>query len=219
VFDSGNAYFDAIGAGWDRLRESFFSERVRDKALAAANVREGRVAADLGAGPGFITEGLLARDVRVIAVDQSARMLEVLRRKFPRLERLECWIGQAGHLPIPDRSVDYCFANMFLHHVEQPLVAIREMARILNPGGTVVVTDLDAHEFEFLRDEHHDRWLGFERRDVLNWFCEAGLAEVRVESLGDECCATSNDDEDAAIGIFIAVGTRPAAAPLTQCLT
>ena len=86
------------------------------------------------------------------------------------------------------------------------------MARILKPGGRVVVTDMDAHAFTFLRDEHHDRWMGFERRDVSSWFREAGLTDVRVEGLGDECCATSNCGGDAAVGIFIAVGTGPKSA-------
>jgi ubiquinone/menaquinone biosynthesis C-methylase UbiE len=209
VKESSKEYFDSIGAGWDCLREHFFSDTVRDKALAAADVRKGRIAADLGAGTGFITGGLLARDVRVVAVDQSESMLEALRRKFPWPDRVECRIGEAENLPIADRSMDYCLANMVLHHVVRPSVAIREMARVLQPGGRVVVTDMDAHEFAFLRDEHHDRWMGFERRDVSRWFREAGLTDVRVESLGDACCATSHRGKDAAVDIFLAVGTSP----------
>jgi len=211
VLDSSKEYFDAIGSGWDSLRESFFPDRVRDKALAAADVREGRLAADLGAGTGFITEGLLARDVRVIAVDQSESMLEGLRRKFPWPERVECLAGEAESLPIADGRVDCCLANMYLHHVERPLVAIREMVRILKPGGRVVVTDLDTHDFKFLREEHHDRWMGFERSDVSMWFQEAGLTSIRVNGLDDDCRATSTAGGNAAVSIFLAVGTRPEA--------
>ena len=206
--DSSKEYFDSIGAGWDRLRESFFSERVRDVALAAVDIRAGGTAADLGAGTGFITEGLLARDVRVVAVDQSASMLEALRRKFPWPDRVECRIGEAENLPIADGSIDYCLANMLLHHVERPSVAIGEMVRILRPGGKIVVTDLDAHEFAFLRGEHHDRWMGFERESMLNWFRDAGLTDVRVKSLGDECCSGSSGERCAVVSIFIASGRR-----------
>jgi ubiquinone/menaquinone biosynthesis C-methylase UbiE len=190
VLDSSKEYFDAIGSGWDRLRENFFSERVRDKALAAADVRGGRTAVDLGAGTGFITEGLLASDVRVIAVDQSESMLEALRRKFPWPDRVECRTGEAESLPIADRQVDGCLANMYLHHVERPLMAIREMVRVLKPGGRVVVTDLDT-------------------QDVSSWFREAGLTHVRVVGLGDECSAASMTGGNAAISIFLAVGTKP----------
>jgi len=211
VSHSSKAYFDAIGSGWDRLREGFFSDRVRERALAAANVPAGGLAADLGAGTGFLTQGLLARDVSVVAVDQSERMLEGLRRKLPWPRRVACLTGEAEKLPMADGSVDACLANMYLHHVERPAVAIREMVRILKPGGRVVVTDLDAHEFTFLRDEHHDRWPGFQRSDVATWFREAGLTHVQVGGLGDDCRATSMTGGNAAVGIFMAVGRRPEA--------
>ena len=209
VSDSSKEYFDSIGADWDHLRGCFFPDRVRDVALAAAGLRAGDTAADLGAGTGFITEGLLAQDIRVVAVDRSEAMLEALRRKFPWPGRVECRIGEAENLPIADASLNGCLANMFLHHVERPAVAIGEMVRILKPGGKVVLTDLDAHEFASLRDEHHDRWMGFERGGIAKWFHDAGLTNVRVEGLGGECCSTSSDGELAAISIFIASGTRP----------
>jgi ubiquinone/menaquinone biosynthesis C-methylase UbiE len=206
---SSKVFFDSIGADWDRLRESFFPDRVREAALAAAGVQSGREAADLGAGTGFITQGLLARGVRVIAVDQSPAMLDALRRKFPRPDRVDCRAGDAEHLPIASTSLDYSLANMFLHHVERPAVAVKEMARILKPGGKAVVTDLDTHEFEFLREEHHDRWMGFERDLIRDWFVGAGLTDVRVDSLGVDCCDTSAGGRSAKVGIFIASGTKP----------
>lgn len=225
---SSRAYFDTIGADWDRMREGFFPERVLERALAVAAVEAGRVAADIGAGTGFLTEGLLACGVHVIAVDQSPAMLEALRRKFPQViaatgparqsgrrldpnpspATLDCRAGEAEHLPIDDGAVDYCLANMFLHHVERPAAVIGEMARILRPGGIVVVTDLDAHRHTWLRDEHHDRWMGFERRDISAWFREAGLSDARVDDLGGACRATSTGGRDAAIGIFIASGRK-----------
>lgn len=76
-------------------------------------------------------------------------------------------MGEAGSLPIPDETVDYAFANMYLHHVEDPPQAILEMARIIKPGGILVITDLDKHSNEFLRQEHNDRWMGFVRDDIL----------------------------------------------------
>ena len=179
-------------------------------ALAAAGVREGSTAADLGAGTGFITEGLLARGCPGGCRRPLGEHARGVAPQVPWPDRVECRIGEAENLPIADGSVDYCLANMFLHHVERPSVAIGEMARIVKPGGRVVVTDLDAHEFAFLRNEHHDRWMGFERVGVMNWFRHAGLTDVRVEGLGDECCSTSSDGKATAISIFIASGTRPA---------
>ena len=98
---------------------------------------------------------------------------------------------------------------MLLHHVEEPSRAIREMARVLKPGGIVLIIDLDSHEFEFLRTEHHDRWKGFERVNV-ELVKGAGLTNVAVESLGEDCCSkSSKGDAEATVSIFIASGRKP----------
>jgi ubiquinone/menaquinone biosynthesis C-methylase UbiE len=208
MIGTSKGYFDALGGDWDRLREGFFSEKVREKAVEAAGVEAGRVAVDVGAGTGFVTEALVERGLKVIAVDQAPSMLEALRRKFPDREVVDCRTGEAEDLPIADATADYSFANMFLHHVEDPARAIREMARIVRPGGRVVITDMDAHDNEFLRSEQHDRWMGFVRNDIRKWFREAGLTDVRVEDLDESCCATSCIGETAATTIFIATGIR-----------
>ena len=201
-------YFDALGGDWDRLREGFFSEKVREKSLAAAGVERGRIAADLGAGTGFVTEALVERGLDVIAVDQSPSMLEALRRKFPDREAVDCRTGEAEQLPIDDDVADYSFANMLLHHVNDPARAIHEMARIVRPGGRVVITDLDTHDRDFLRSEQHDRWMGFARNDIRKWFRDAGLKNVRVEGLDEGCCAASCNGDTAAVSIFVATGVR-----------
>jgi ubiquinone/menaquinone biosynthesis C-methylase UbiE len=209
--DSSKDYFDAIGAGWDAFREGLFSEAVRDRALDVASVKAGEVAADIGTGTGFLTEALVARGLRVLAVDQSEVMLEALSRKFSVSDGVECRTGVAEALPIGDASVDHAFANMFLHHVEDPPGTIREMARTLRPGGHLVITDLDTHEHEFLREEQHDRWLGFDRDDVRAWLSEAGLVDVKTDCVGADCCTTSREGEGIAVSIFIASAKRPVA--------
>ncbi len=124
--ESGN-YFDEVAPQWDRLRESFFSKAVRDKALSVANVHPGRIAADIGCGTGFIAEGLVQRGLKVIAVDGSQSMLSEMKQKFAGLDLIDYRLGEAGSLPIQNEKVDYAFANMYLHHVEVPPEAIKEM--------------------------------------------------------------------------------------------
>ncbi len=206
---SSRQYFDVVAHQWDKMQETFFSEAVREKAISIAGVKPSELAADIGAGTGFITEGLIQRGLRVIAVDQSEAMLREMRKKFQGIDTIDYRVGEAENLPIEDKGVDYVFANMFLHHVENPPVAIKEMTRILKHGGMLIVTDADEHNFEFLKTEHCDRWMGFKRDDVKRWFIEAGFKEVMVECVGENCCTQSIcGDEYASISIFVASGEK-----------
>jgi ubiquinone/menaquinone biosynthesis C-methylase UbiE len=202
-------YFEKVASHWDTMRKGFFGEDVREKAFDTANLQPRKLAADIGAGTGFITEGLVGRDLRVIAVDQSEAMLEVLKDKFPSSAQIDCRVGGAENLPVEDNGVDYVFANMYLHHVESPSLAIKEMVRILKPGGKLLISDMDKHEFEFLLKEHHDRWMGFERKDIEHWFAEAGLKKVKVDCVSECCCAESDEGfETATVSIFVASGEK-----------
>lgn len=206
---SSEEYFEKVADQWDQMRRSFFSDKVREVALASASVQPGELAADIGAGTGFITEGLIQKGLKVIAVDQSKAMLEEMKKKFERFDTIEYRIGQFNNLPIQDESVDYIFANMYLHHVDLPLVAIEEMVRVLKTGGKVVITDMDEHKLESLRKEQHDRWLGFKREDIKQWFKEAGLKNVKVDCVGEDCCADSDEgSEKASVSLFVAYGEK-----------
>lgn len=206
---SSKDYFDRVADQWDNLQASFYSENVRDRALATAAVQVGDIAADIGCGSGFITEGLIHAGLSVVAVDQSEAMLSEMKRKFATIADIDYRCGEAEQLPLSDNSVDYAFANMYLHHVERPPIAIKEMARILKPSGTLVITDLDSHTSEFLRDEHHDRWLGFDRGHIRQWFTDAGFRGVTIDCVGEQCCAQSNSGSQAAsVNIFVASGEK-----------
>ena len=208
---SSKEFFDRVARDWDEMREGYYSDEVRVGALAAAGVERGKTAADVGAGTGFISQGLIQEGLRVIAVDQSEAILNEMKRKFGDIDAIDYRVGNALDLPIPDQAVDYTFANMCLHHVESPPDAVREMARILRPGGRLVITDADEHDFEFLREEHHDRWLGFKRSDIRDWFLAADLSDVCVDGIGT-CCEVQSTccDDFARIGIFVASGEKRA---------
>lgn len=202
-------YFDKVAPQWDEMRQSFFTESVREKAFAVASVEAGKIAADIGAGTGFVTAGLIQKGLKVMAVDQSDAMLKEMRKRFSDIKDIEYLVGESEKLPIPDESVDYAFANMYLHHVESPLRSIKEMRRILKRGGKLVITDMDKHKFEFLKREHHDRWMGFEREDVRRWFEEAGLKNVVVDCAEETCCAQSESGEGMArVSVFVASGEK-----------
>ncbi len=206
---SSKQYFDEVASQWDEMRTGFFSEAVREKAISLAQLESGKLAADIGAGSGFVTEGLIQKGLRVIAVDQSEAMLAQMRQNFAGRDDIDYRVGEAETLPLTDATVDYVFANMYLHHVESPPTAIKEMVRILKPGGKLVIADMDEHAFEFLRTEQHDRWMGFRREDVERWFAEAGLCHVRTDCADEECCAESTGgDEQARVSVFVAYGRK-----------
>jgi ubiquinone/menaquinone biosynthesis C-methylase UbiE len=210
VTASSSEYFSEVASGWDELRADYFSESVRDKAISLSGARGRGIAADVGAGTGFMSEGLVNLGLNVIAVDESHEMLAEAKKKLESNPNVEFRLGSAEKIPIVDESVDYVFANMLLHHSDSPELAVREMSRITRSGGVVVLTDLDEHDAMFLRTEHHDRWMGFGRDIVRTWFQLAGLEDIIVTDIGENCCAKSESGEVAAVSIFAAVGRKPA---------
>src|SRR6516162_239307 len=201
-------YFESVADKWDEMRRSFFGEGVRNAAIAAADINSSSVVADVGVGTGFIAERALAAGAHVIGVDSSERMLAQAQKRFAD-QRFETRVGDVESLPLRTAEVDVVFANMVLHHAPDPHLAIREMSRVLKPGGKLVITDADIHTHEWLRTEQHDRWLGFERTDVARWFGDAGLVNVTVADTSELCCPTSECGTKAAITICIAKGIKP----------
>lgn len=209
-----NEYFAGVAERWDHMRQGFFSAEVRTAAFRAANISTDSIlmtAADIGAGTGFMTEGLVKAGLEVIAVDPVQEMLDILANKPYAANGVQCRLGSAESIPISDASVEFVFANMSLHHVEDPAAAIVEMRRILKPGGRLVITDMEAHTFEDLRQAHNDRWMGFDREQVLGWFKVAGLLSGVIASVGS-CCgggASTMTVDGHGIGIFVASCKRP----------
>jgi ubiquinone/menaquinone biosynthesis C-methylase UbiE len=206
---SSKQFFDGVAGDWDTMRTNFYGERVREKAFEVAGIRRGQLAADVGAGTGFITEGLVRLGAHVIAIDQSEAMLSAMKSKLHGSGEIDYCRGEARRLPLADGQVEYVFANMYLHHVESPAEAIAEMARLLKPRGKLIITDVFEHGFEFLKTEHHDRWLGFSKGDLEEWLGLAGLKNVSVSSMGEECRVRSVDGtEQAVMDIFVAAGEK-----------
>jgi arsenite methyltransferase len=212
---ASNAYFDRVAGQWDSIRAGYFTEAVRDAAIAKAYLRPEMSVADVGSGTGFIAAGLAPLVRKVYVLDGSAAMLDVARKNLAAFTNVEFLPGEAQSLPLPDASVDAAFANMYLHHCPDPLAAIREMVRILKPGGRLVITDMDAHPYTWLKEEMADEWMGFERDALRAWFKQADLVNTIVDCTG-QCCSASTQastvtDEQgrtANISIFLATATR-----------
>jgi ArsR family transcriptional regulator len=140
----------------------------------------GLTVADIGTGTGGMLPLLAEFAEKIVAVDISQEMLRRARARAKSLglENVEFVKGDLRNLPLKDESVDAAFATLVLHHAANPGAAIKEMARILRPGRSLVVVDLYAHRHEWLRDEQGDVWLGFTKDEMLGFLGKAGLART-----------------------------------------
>jgi ubiquinone/menaquinone biosynthesis C-methylase UbiE len=179
-------FFERVASDWDTMRLAYYDERVIEKMAEASGVGEASEVADVGTGTGFVAAGLAPRVARVVGIDNVPAMLEVARENLRALgvSNVDLVVGEALRLPLGDGAVDAAFANMVLHHAEDPEAMLREMARVVRPGGVVAITDEVAHPYAWMREEHTDVWLGFEREQVGRYFAAIGLEDYRYEALG-----------------------------------
>jgi ubiquinone/menaquinone biosynthesis C-methylase UbiE len=179
-------FFERVAGDWDAMRLAYYDERVIEKMAEVSGVGESSQVADVGTGTGFVAAGIAPRVERVVGIDNAPAMLEVARENLRSLgaSNVDLVVGEASRLPLGDGAVDAAFANMVLHHAEDPEAMLREMARLVRPGGTVAITDEVAHPYAWMREEHADVWLGFERGQVERYFAAAALEDYGYEPLG-----------------------------------
>jgi ArsR family transcriptional regulator len=146
------------------------------------------VVADLGAGEGWLSQLLARRAERVIAVDNSPKMVAFGRAEAKKkgIPNLEYRLGDLEAPPIPARSVDVVILSQALHHAANPQQALAAGAKLLRKGGRLVVLDLNRHHFDPARELYGDHWLGFGEADLREWMLAAGLREVEVQLLAPE---------------------------------
>jgi ArsR family transcriptional regulator len=140
------------------------------------------VVADLGAGEGLLSELLALRCRRVIAVDNSEKIIAFGAAKARKagLKNLEFRLGDLQDPPIDSESVDAVVLSQALHHAEDPSRALRSAHRILRSTGQVMILDLRQHSFEQAHELYGDRWLGFAESDLTRWLEEAGFGDIEI---------------------------------------
>ncbi|HEY3899422.1 MAG TPA: metalloregulator ArsR/SmtB family transcription factor [Chthoniobacter sp.] len=146
------------------------------------------VIADLGAGEGTLAQLLARRAQKVIAIDNSEKMVEFgsgLAKKHG-FKNLEYRFGEIEEPPIPASSVDLALLSQALHHAANPQRALTAAYRILKKGGRIAVLDLLAHQFEEARELYADRWLGFTEADLHQFLETAGFRDIEVSVVSRE---------------------------------
>jgi ArsR family transcriptional regulator len=137
--------------------------------------------ADLGAGEGTFSQLLAQRAERVIAVDNSPKMVEFGSRlaRENGIANLEYRVGDLEAPPIEDSTMDLAFFSQSLHHALHPPRAVAAAANLLKPGGRIVILDLKKHTFEQARELYADTWLGFSEVELRGFLESAGFTEVQ----------------------------------------
>jgi ubiquinone/menaquinone biosynthesis C-methylase UbiE/DNA-binding transcriptional ArsR family regulator len=146
------------------------------------------VVADLGAGEGLLSELLARRAKKVIAVDNSEKIVAfgAAKAKKNGLKNLEFRLGNLQNPPIEANSVDLVILSQALHHAEIPADAIAGAYKILKKGGQILLLDLLKHNFEKAHELYGDRWLGFAESDLHRWLEEAGFKKIEVSIVARE---------------------------------
>ncbi|MBY3200048.1 metalloregulator ArsR/SmtB family transcription factor [Rhizobium laguerreae] len=184
--ERAQAYFSRNAAEWDELRRLHAADEEVDAAvirLLGSQPIDSLL--DLGTGTGRILELLSGLYRRATGVDASRDMLSVARANLDKSRITKATVRHADilNLPFEGQDFDLVTIHQVLHFFDQPEIAIAEAARMLRPGGRLVVIDLAPHTLEYLRDEHAHVRLGFSHQAMSDWLRKAGLDVEQVVDL------------------------------------
>ena len=176
--EAAAGYFRENAARWHEIRSLHVPERdVETTLLRLLPERPIRDFIDIGTGTGRMLELFGPRVERAVGIDSSREMLAVARARLEEAGLRNCQVRQADmyQLPLPDGSFDLAVIHQVLHYAEDPAEVLAEAARVLRPGGRLLVADFSRHTLESLRTDHAHRRLGFTDEDIVGWCRAAGL--------------------------------------------
>ena len=193
-------FFASAAGGWDRLREGLFGDAFYLWSVLAL-IDPTLVVGDLGCGTGQLTETIAPYVRRVIAVDGSEEMLDAARRRLTNAPNVELRKGELEALPLTGGELDAAMLSLVLHYSPEPQRTLEEVARVVRPGGRVLVVDMQPHDREEYQHQMGHVWLGFAEKQISRFLTGAGFDDVRVRAL-------PADPDAKGPALFAAVATR-----------
>ncbi|WP_010185402.1 ArsR/SmtB family transcription factor [Sphingomonas sp. PAMC 26605] len=183
---SAASWFEANAGQWDAIRSLHIAESEVEAAMSAVlgDAPIGQLI-DIGTGTGRMLELFAGRAGQALGIDRSSEMLRLARAKLSERGLANAELRQADlyALPLGDDAADLAIIHHVLHFAQQPGAAIAEAARVLEPGGRLLIADFAAHDREDLRIKDAHARLGFTDDQMATWFAAAGLAPARIETL------------------------------------
>jgi len=171
-------YFERVAPQWDQIRSLYVSESAVEAAIdRAAGPGPFERVVDLGTGSGRMLALLAARARTAVGLDLSQQMLNIARRNVAQagLDKVELRHGDIFATRLPEQSADLVVVHQVLHYLTDPVAAVAEAARLVAPGGRLLIVDFAPHDHERLRSEHQHRRLGFSDAEISRWVADAGL--------------------------------------------
>ena len=189
------AYFKSNAAEWERIRALHAPEHDVEDAIArhltSIHIEN---FLDAGTGTGRMLELIAPHAKRAVGIDVSPDMLAIARDRLLRenIRNAQVRLGDIYRLPFPNggnggiAGFDVVLFHQVLHYLDDPGAAVAEAARVMMPGGRLLIADFAPHQEEFLRDEFAHRRLGFSDREVESWFAAGGLAGAGSETIAPQ---------------------------------
>jgi ArsR family transcriptional regulator len=178
------AYFERNAADWDRVRALHLPEADIDSAiLSAAGQGPFDLMVDVGVGQGRMIQLFADRVRRAEGFDTSRQMLAIARASLDDLKKATVRFGDAYAPPVERAAADLVTIHQVLHFLSDPARALGEAARLLKPGGLLLIVDFAPHALEFLREGHAHRRLGFSEAEIEDWCDAAGVGDLKQTSL------------------------------------
>lgn len=187
--EKATAYFSANAAEWDRLRLLHVPDGAVEQALLrVVGKRPFQAMLDIGTGTASLLKLFAPLYVRGVGVDNNRDMLAIARVNLDQagITHAQVRQGDISALPVERESFDLITIHQVLHFLDDPQAAIREAARVLRPGGRLVIVDFAPHNLEFLRTDHAHLRLGFSDETLQSWLESAGLDLVLQEAFAPE---------------------------------
>jgi ArsR family transcriptional regulator len=175
-------FFAAAAGDWDDLRTDLFGDTFYLWAVLGL-IDPALVVGDLGCGTGQLTETIAPCVRRVVAVDGSDDMLDAARRRVGEMTNVDLRKGDLEALPLADAELDAAMLSLVLHYSPDPAKALVEVARVVRPGGRVLIVDMFPHDHAEYQQRMGHVWLGFSERQISRFLTGAGFGDVRVRPL------------------------------------
>jgi ArsR family transcriptional regulator len=170
-------FFNQHARDWDNIHVELlnlpdYQERLLDM------IPSGGLVVEVGVGTGSLLPLLAKKGEEVLGLDHSPSMIKLARGTIGQQQltgQVEVRLAEMNHLPCAAESARTVVLNQVLHHAEQPVEVFREIARVLEQGGALVVADLSRHSHDWVRERLADQWLGFKQEELQKWLADAGM--------------------------------------------